>query len=121
MTSAVASAEAYRFPLSGLLALATAGFIILTEALPAGLLPRSAPTCWSRRRSPGVNALGGIGIVGVLIDRRLRELTLVSTVSASHWESGTRFLPRSTWRSVSGALPLAERYAFPNRDRHGRR
>lgn len=41
MTYAVASAEAYRFPLSGLLALATAGFItILTEALPAGLLPQ---------------------------------------------------------------------------------
>ena len=41
MTQAVASAEASRFPLAGLLALATAGFItILTEALPAGLLPQ---------------------------------------------------------------------------------
>lgn len=41
MTYVVASAGAYRFPLSGLLALATAGFItILTEALPAGLLPQ---------------------------------------------------------------------------------
>ncbi|MDW9533626.1 MFS transporter (plasmid) [Sinorhizobium meliloti] len=41
MTYAVASAGASRFPLSGLFALATAGFItILTEALPAGLLPQ---------------------------------------------------------------------------------
>lgn len=41
MTHAVTSAETGRFPLSGLLALATAGFItILTEALPAGLLPQ---------------------------------------------------------------------------------
>ncbi|KPA88799.1 arabinose efflux permease family protein [Pseudomonas asplenii] len=39
--SATSSAETDRLPLSGLLALAAAGFItILTEALPAGLLPQ---------------------------------------------------------------------------------
>lgn len=38
-----APADAERLPLSGLLALAAAGFItILTEALPAGLLPQMA-------------------------------------------------------------------------------
>ncbi|TSJ60191.1 MFS transporter [Starkeya sp. 3C] len=41
MNGAATAAEIRRFPLAGLLALATAGFItILTEALPAGLLPQ---------------------------------------------------------------------------------
>src|SRR2546426_1109747 len=66
-----------RLPVASLLALAMAAFItILTEALPAGLLPQMAQGLVLLRCGPP-SALG-IWITGVLTDRHLRALTLAS-------------------------------------------